>query len=52
MGRRNRSEPRLDDVYSARISLGYRALAVRDGDMWVWFWIGNHGDYDSLPKRL
>lgn len=39
-------------IYSARISLGYRALAVRDDDTWVWFWIGNHGDYDSLLKRL
>jgi len=32
--------------------LGYRALAVRDDDTWVWFWIGNHGDYDSLLTRL
>jgi len=39
-------------IYSARIGLGYRALAVRDGETWVWFWIGNHGDYDRLLRNL
>ena len=38
-------------IYSARISLHYRALAVREGDTFVWFWIGSHSDYDQLIKR-
>jgi hypothetical protein len=38
-------------IYSARISLHYRALAVREGDTFVWFWIGSHSDYDRLIKR-
>lgn len=40
-------------VYSARVGLGYRALAVReDGDVWVWFWIGSHAEYDRLLAGL
>ena len=39
-------------IYSARISLDYRALAVRDGDEITWFWIGSHADYDALLARL
>jgi len=39
-------------IYSARVGLGYRALAVRDGDAVIWFWIGSHADYDQLLKRL
>jgi len=35
-------------IYSARVGLGYRALAVRDDDTVVWFWIGTHADYDRL----
>jgi hypothetical protein len=35
-------------IYSVRIGLGYRALAVRDGDDLIWFWIGSHADYDTL----
>ena len=38
-------------IYSARVGLGYRALAVRDGEAVVWFWIGSHADYDQLLKR-
>ena len=39
-------------VYSARVGLGYRALAVRDGEVVLWFWIGTHSDYDQLLRQL
>jgi hypothetical protein len=35
-----------NNLYSARVSLGYRALAKRDGGDVVWYWIGPHGNYD------
>ena len=37
-----------DDVYSARVGLGYRALAVIKKDRVVWYWIGSHAEYDRL----
>ena len=37
-----------DDIYSARIGLEYRALAVMKKDRIVWYWIGRHSDYDLL----
>lgn len=37
--------------WSARVSLDYRVLAVRDGDDLVWFWIGLHGEYDRLIDK-
>jgi hypothetical protein len=39
-------------IFSARVALGYRALAVRDGDDLIWFWIGSHADYDQMLSRL
>ena len=39
-------------IYSARVGLGYRALAVREGEVWVWFWIGSHAEYDRLLTQL
>ena len=39
-------------VYSVRIGLSHRALGLRDGDLVTWFWIGPHGEYDELLKRL
>ena len=34
--------------WSVRVSYSYRALAVRDGHVLTWFWIGTHADYDKL----
>ena len=39
-------------IYSARVGLGYRALAVRQGAGWVWFWIGAHAEHERLLKQL
>jgi hypothetical protein len=40
------------EVYSARITRDYRALAVRDEDTVIWFWIGSHSDYERLLSTL
>jgi len=37
-----------EDIYSARIGLNYRALAVMKRDRVVWYWIGSHSEYDRL----
>jgi hypothetical protein len=34
-----------EPIYSVRITRGYHALGVRDGDLMTWFWIGSHTDY-------
>jgi len=39
-------------IYSVRVSKGYRALGVREDDAIVWFWIGSHEDYDRLLRDL
>ncbi len=37
-----------EDIYSVRIGLDYRALAVLNKDRVIWYWIGSHSDYDRL----
>ena len=39
-------------IFSARVGLGYRALALREGEDVVWFWIGSHAEYDRLVNRM
>ena len=39
-------------IFSARVGLAYRALAVREEDEVIWFWIGSHADYDDLLGRM
>ncbi|GAB4365772.1 MAG: hypothetical protein Kow00121_02630 [Elainellaceae cyanobacterium] len=36
------------NLWSARISGGYRALALKKGDDYYWFWIGTHDQYEAL----
>ena len=39
-------------IYSIRIGLSYRAVGVKSKDTIIWFWIGNHNDYDNLISNL
>lgn len=39
-------------IFSARVALGYRALCVREGEDYIWFWIGSHADYDRLLSQI
>ena len=36
------------EIWSARITLSYRALAIKRADAYLWFWIGDHKTYESL----
>lgn len=38
--------------YSVRIGIHYRALALREEDALIWFWIGSHADYDTLLSQM
>jgi len=40
------------EIYSVRITKGYRALGAQEGDAIVWFWIGSHDDYERLLRQL
>jgi hypothetical protein len=37
-----------EPLYSVRISLDYRAVGWLEQDTIIWFWIGDHDDYDRL----
>jgi hypothetical protein len=34
--------------WSVRAGLNYRALAVEDGDDYIWVWIGTHDEYAKM----
>jgi hypothetical protein len=39
---------REENVWSVRITRGYRALGVLEGDTITWFWIGTHDEYERF----
>lgn len=38
-------------IYSARVTKDYRAVGLLTNDVVIWFWIGNHKDYETLLKK-
>lgn len=42
------SDPR---AWSVRVTRNYRAVALREGDSWIWLWIGTHRDFDRQFPR-
>jgi hypothetical protein len=39
-------------IYSVRIGLHWRAIAVMEGDHVIWFWVGSHKEYDQKIANL
>jgi hypothetical protein len=39
------------EIWSARVSLNYRALAIKLSGDYLWFWIGDHKRYDLLISQ-
>ena len=42
---------KVGKFWSARVNGSFRALAIQDADVYVWFWVGNHREYERLIKR-
>ena len=45
-------KPLNGETWAARVGAHYRALAVRDGDAWLWIWIGSHEEYNGIVRQL
>ena len=39
---------KVEDYWSVRVGMRYRALGVEIDEGVLWFWIGSHADYDKL----
>ncbi|MFO7447763.1 MAG: hypothetical protein R6W90_15465 [Ignavibacteriaceae bacterium] len=42
---------KIGNYRSVRIGSNYRALAIEHPDGLLWFWIGNHDEYQRMIKR-
>lgn len=40
----------VGEFWSVRVTDAYRALAVREDNIFTWFWIGPHDEYERLLK--
>lgn len=37
-----------ESIWSVRVTLGYRAVGILEGDTVTWFWMGSHDDYERF----
>ena len=42
---------KVGKLWSARVGMNHRALAMEDGNGYVWVWIGTHEEYDRLLNK-
>jgi hypothetical protein len=42
---------KIGNVWSARVGINYRAVAVEDGADFIWVWVGPHDEYRRLIKQ-
>lgn len=40
------------NIWSVRVTMDYRALAIRNEKSVIWYWIGDHNKYEKLLKTL
>lgn len=37
-----------ENIWAARVTLGFRAVGVLDADTVTWFWVGSHDAYERF----
>ena len=42
---------KVGKLWSVRVGINHRALAVEDGADFIWVWIGPHDEYKRLIKQ-
>jgi len=42
----------IKPIFSIRITKDYRAIGILEKDEIIWFWIGNHEEYERIIKKL
>ena len=42
---------KIGRLWSARVNRSNRVLAIQDGEDCVWFWIGDHREYERLIRE-
>lgn len=43
---------KVGKFWSVRAGINHRALAVEDGEDFIWVWIGTHSEYERMIKEM
>jgi len=43
---------KVGKFWSVRVGMNHKALAVEDGNDFIWVWIGTHDEYERMIKDV
>ena len=43
---------KVGKFWSVRAGINHRALAVEDGEDFIWVWIGTHNEHERMTKEM
>lgn len=43
---------KVGKFWSVRTGINHRALAIEDGEDFIWVWIGTHNEYEQMIKKM
>ena len=43
---------KVGNFWSARVGISHRALAIKDGQDFIWVWIGSHTEYERMIREM
>ncbi len=42
---------KVGGLWSVRVGINHRALAMEDGEDFIWVWIGTHDEYERMIRE-
>jgi hypothetical protein len=42
---------KVGKLWSLRVTIKHRAIALKDDDDFIWFWIGTHEEYERIIRE-
>ena len=43
---------KVGNFWSVRVGINHRALAIKDGQDFIWVWIGSHTKYEQMIREM
>jgi len=43
---------KVGNFWSVRVGINHRALSIKDGQGFIWVWIGSHAEYERMIKEM
>ncbi len=43
---------KVGNFWSVRVGINHRALAIKDGQDFIWVWIGSHTEYEQMIREM